>query len=404
MTEANHTLKRSLSLPVLTLFGLGTIIGAGIYVLIGEVVAESGFLTPVAFFLASVIAAFSAFSYAELSARYPLAAGQAVYVDRAFSIRALTTLIGLLMVFIGIVASATLARGFVGYFQLLVDLDSQLVIVLLVIIIGAIVAWGISESAWLAALTTLVEIGGLLLIIWVARGHFSDVPQVVERALENYSTIGWSGITAGAFIAFFAFLGFEDIVNVAEETRNPTRTVPLAVILSLLIATVLYMTLALIAFASVPIDLLAGNTAPLALVYETVTGHSPTYMIFISITAIVNGTLIMMVMASRILYGMANQGWLPHKLARVNSSTQTPLLSTFLIAALVLVFALWLPLDALAFTTSLFTLVVFFFINLALVVIKRRNPAPEGVHCFPMYIPILGMFSSAGFILTQVFF
>ncbi len=324
MTEAGSPLKRSLSLPALTLFGLGTIIGAGIYVLIGEVVAESGYLTPLAFLLASVIAAFSAFSYAELSARYPLAAGQAVYVDRAFSIRPLTTLIGLLMVFVGVVASATLARGLVGYFQLLVDLDSHLVILLLVIVIFAFVAWGISESAWLAAATTLVEIGGLLLIIWVAKEHVTDIPAVFGHAMTEFSSIGWTGFTAGAFIAFFAFLGFEDIVNVAEETRNPTRTVPLAVILSLLIATLLYMTLAVIAIASVPIDQLAGNAAPLALVYETVTGHSPTFMVFFGITAIVNGTLIMMVMASRILYGMARQGWLPAGLSRVHPITRTP--------------------------------------------------------------------------------
>jgi amino acid transporter len=403
MTTRDNPLKRSLSLPVVTLYGLGTIIGAGIYVLIGEVATRSSYLTPLAFLLASVIAAFSAFSYAELSARFPLSAGEAVYIERAFNNRWLAVVVGLMMVFIGIVASATLVRGFIGYFQLIIDLDSHLITMLLVVVIGGIVAWGISQSAGLAAVTTLIEIGGLLLIIWVSRDQFSEIPRVIEQATLAFPDVGWKGVTAGAFIAFFAFLGFEDIVNIAEETHNPTRNLPLAVILSLLIATLLYVTLSLVAVASVPIDQLAGNPAPLALVYETVTGHTPSFMVFIGITAIINGTMIMMIMATRILYGMSHQQWLPGWLGRVHPSTRTPLNSTLLVSSLVLVFAMWLPLDTLATTTSFFTLLVFFAINLSLVVIKYRNPEPEGVRIFPIWLPVAGIISSAGFILTRFF-
>ena len=402
MTRPNNPLNRSLSLPVVTLYGLGTIIGAGIYVLIGEVVAVSAYLTPAAFLLASIIAAFSAFSYAELCARFPLSAGEAVYVERAFGSQLMALSIGLMMVFIGIVASATLVRGFVGYFQLLIELDSDLAMLLLVLAIGTITAWGITQSAWLAAITTLIEIGGLILIIWVARDHFVELPRLIEQAIPASVNDGWKSISAGAFIAFFAFIGFEDIVNVAEETRNPRRNLPLAIILSLLIATLLYMAVSLISVASVPIADLAVNSAPLALVYETAVGHSPTFMVFISIAAIINGTLVMMIMATRILYGMSRQQWLPAWLAHVNSTTRTPLYSTLLISLLVLIFALWLPLDALAITTSLFTLVVFFFINIALVVIKLRDPEPQGVHCFPIWVPVAGMLTSAGFIVSQL--
>ena len=402
MPSGLPSLKRSLSLTLVTLYGLGTIIGAGIYVLIGEVVAAAGYLTPAAFLLASIIAGFSAFSYAELSSRLPVSAGEAVYVERAFASRSLATLVGLTMVFIGVVASATLVRGFVGYFQVIMDLDSHLVMVLLVVAISVIAVWGITQSAWLAAMTTLIEIGGLLLILWVARGHFADLPVVVERTVAEISTRGWQGVGAGAFIAFFAFLGFEDIVNVAEETRHPRRNLPLAIILSLLISCALYIILAVISIATVPIDQLAGHDAPLALVYQTATGHAPTFLVLISIAAIVNGTLIMMIMASRILYGMSRQRWLPAWLARVNARTRTPLWSTLAVASLVLLFALLLPLETLAISTSLLTLAVFFMINLALLVIKRRDPAPPDALCYPRWIPIAGMISSAGFVGSQL--
>ncbi|NOR51873.1 MAG: amino acid permease, partial [Gammaproteobacteria bacterium] len=389
MTTANSPLKRSLSLPVVTLYGLGTIIGAGIYVLIGEVVATSGYLTPAAFLMASIIAAFSAFSYAELSSRYPLSAGQAVYVQQAFGIRAYSTTIGLLMVFVGIIASATLVRGFIGYFHYLIAVDETLSIVLLVLSLGAVAAWGITQSSWIAIVTTLIEIGGLLRIIWVARDGLAEMPMLLSHASSQFSEGGWGPITAGAFIAFFAFLGFEDIVNVAEEVKNPTHNLPLAIILSLVISTLLDIAISVVAIATVPPAELAGNPAPLALVYERAVGESPTFIIMVSIAAIINGTLIMMIMSSRILYGMSRQQWLPSRLSRVNPTTKTPLFATAVISLLILIFALWLPLTNLAITTSLFTLIVFFSINLSLLVIKLRDRQfdrhPDDIRCFPIW-------------------
>jgi len=408
MKTEDSSLKRTLSLPMVTLYGLGTIIGAGIYVLIGEVVATAGYLTPAAFLLASVIAAFSAFSYAELSSRYPLSAGEAIYVERAFGRKLLSTSIGLLMVFIGIVASATLVRGFVGYFQLIAPLDDMIIMVLMVVILGGIAAWGITQSAWLAVVTTLVEIGGLLLIIWVARDSFAEIPFVIEQVVPQLADHGWGIITAGGFIAFFAFLGFEDIVNVAEEVKHPTRNLPLAIILSLIISAVLYMTISVVSVATVPVAELAGNPAPLALVYERAVGEPPSFIVMISIAAIINGTLIMMIMATRILYGMSRQQWLPSQLASINHTTRTPLFTTGLISLLILIFALWLPVATLAVTTSLFTLVVFFAVNFSLLTIKLRDresgSRPEGIRCYPLWIPVVGMLSSAAFIFSQVYY
>jgi APA family basic amino acid/polyamine antiporter len=406
MDTSNGTLNRTLSLPVVTLYGLGTIIGAGIYVLIGEVVAEAGALTPLAFLLAALIASFSAFSYAELSSRFPLSAGEAVYVERAFGIRLYSVVIGLMMVFVGIIASATLAKGFAGHLEYIIPADETLSLTLLIFALGGLAAWGIAQSAWVAIVSTLIEIAGLLLILWVTRDNLADAPAMLQESIASFPGNGWQMLTSGAFIAFFAFLGFEDIVNVAEEVREPSRNLPRAVILSLLVSALLYIAIALAAVTTVPIGELAGSSAPLALVYEQAAGKSPLFILSVSIAAIVNGTLIMMIMASRILYGMSRQQWLPGKLSAVNAKTRTPLLTTLLITLLILGFSLWLPVATLAITTTLVTLLVFFSVNLSALVIKLRErrtgrEETEAVS-YPVWIAAAGAVSSCGFILLQI--
>jgi amino acid transporter len=171
------TLKRAFTLPLLTFYGLGTIIGAGIYVLIGEVAGSAGMAAPFAFIVAALLATFSALSYAELSARYPLSAGEAVYTWHAFSLRSLSRLVGMMLVMIGLVSGATLVSGFVGYFQVFLPWEDWLIITLLVLALGALAVWGIAESAWVAAITTLVEIGGLLLVVFTAGDNLATLPQ-----------------------------------------------------------------------------------------------------------------------------------------------------------------------------------------------------------------------------------
>lgn len=401
MSQAT-TLKRAFSLPLLTFYGLGTILGAGIYVLIGEVAGSAGIHAPLAFAIASVLAAFSAFSYAELSARYPLSAGEAVYTQRAFGKTWLAMTVGFLIVLIGMVSTATLVNGFVGYLQVFVQWPAWLIITLLVMVLVGIAMWGISESAWLAAVTTLIEMGGLLLVLWVAVPQVSILP-ALQRSLEvspDFTTL--AGIFGGAFIAFYAFIGFEDIVNVAEEVRDPNRTLPRAVLLSLGIATLLYMFVAVVAVALMPATELAASEAPLALVYQQATGEAPVFIGLVGLSAVINGALIQIVMASRVLYGMAGQGWIPQWLAAVHPLTRTPLKSTLLIGAVILILALWLPLVTLAKITSLVTLIVFSLVNLSLWRIKQREPAPEGIIIFPVWLPIAGFFFSSIFALFQL--
>lgn len=400
MNDSNSKLKRSITLPLLTFYGLGTILGAGIYVLIGEVVAMSGMFAPIAFLVAALMALFTAFAYAELSSRYPRSAGEALYIQKAFGIGGLSLLVGLLVVLIGTVSSATLLRGFAGYAQLLLDGSQPILIGGITLLLTLVAIWGIRQSVWMASVVTVVEIGGLILIIAVAGEGLHDLPQQLPQLLPNSSAV-WPGIFLGAFVAFYAFLGFEDIVNVAEEVVRPQTTLPKAILLSLVLSTLLYMLVSLVAVMAVPVSELAGREAPLAWLYERTTGNTPLVITYISLFAIVNGALVQIVMGSRMLYGLARQRLLPAWLGYVAPLTHTPLWATLFMGSVILVFALWLPLLVLAQVTSFITLFVFGLVNLSLLVIKIRQPHVDGGVHYPLWIPLLGLLISIGFIVMQ---
>ncbi len=401
MTEP-HPLKRSLSLPLLTFYGLGTILGAGIYVLVGKVAAPAGPYVPVAFLLAALLALFTALSYAELAARYPKSGGAAVYVQAGFHRRWLSLFVGFLMILTGMVSAATLVNGFVGYLHLFTNAPAWLVITLLVLGMGALAAWGIAESVAAAALVTLIELGGLLFILVVTCNHLAELPMRLPDVVPPPDLQSWNGIILGAFLAFYAFIGFEDMVTVAEETKEPTRNVPLAILVALGIATLLYVLVALAAVMALSAEQLARTEAPFALLYTQATGHPATVIGIISLFAVVNGALIQIIMASRILYGMSREGWLHERLGRVHPVRRTPVLATALVTLCVWLLALWLPLVTLAKATSFITLVAFSLINLALLRIKRRAPCPPGLHVYPRWIPWAGFLSSLAFVLYQL--
>jgi len=304
-------LKRGLSLWLLLFYGLGNILGAGIYVLVGKVAGSAGLFAPAAFFVAALVATFTALSYAELVARYPLSAGEAVYVQKGLGLPALSVMVGLLIVLMGAVSAATIARGFIGYLGILIELPDAVAITLLVVVLGATAIWGIVESVSIAALVTLIELLGLGLVLAVAGDSLFSIPERLPELIPPMDPVIWQGILFGAFLAFYAFVGFEDMVNVAEEVRNPVRNVPLAILLALGITTLLYAAVSLTAVLTVPPEQLAVSDAPLAMVYQQATGREPIALGIIGIFAVVNGALIQIIMGSRILYGMSRQGWLP---------------------------------------------------------------------------------------------
>lgn len=395
------SLKRTLSLAQITYYGLGTILGAGIYVLVGKVAGSAGLYAPIAFLVAGLVAAFTAFSYAELSARYPLSGGEAIYVQEGLGLRGLSILVGGLIVLTGIVSCATLTSGFVGYFQLFLPLPRWLIVTGLVFALWALASWGIAESVKAATVVTLIEVGGLLMIIAVSGQALSALPQRLPELLPPFEFEAWHGILLGAFLAFYAFIGFEDMVNVAEEVKAPQRNLPRAILLALGLATVLYLLVALAAVLTLPLDELVQSRAPLAEMYRRATGQEPLLIGLISLFAVTNGALIQIIMGSRVLYGMSRQGWLPRAFGYVSPRTRTPLIATAAMALVVQGLALGVELVALAKATSFIILIVFSLINLSLLRVKLRIPVVEGVRSYPLWVPVAGFVSTLALLVFQ---
>jgi amino acid transporter len=382
-------LARSLSLLHATLYGLGVTIGAGIYVLIGAAAARAGMQAPLAFLVAALLMALSAASFAELAARLPVAAGEAAYAREAFQSDKVAITIGLLVVAIAVVSAAAISVGSAGYLAVFLALPTPILIAIVVLAMGATAAWGIKESVSFAGLMTVVEIGGLLLLVGAG---LAAEPAVLTRLPESIpdsiNPALFAGLVSTTLLAVFAFIGFEGLANVAEEVRDPRRNLPRAIFMTLTISTLLYVAVVWISLVTVGARDLATSDAPLALVFERLTGASPKTMSLIAVMATLNGIIVQIIMASRVLYGLAQQRELPAILARVNPVTRTPLFATTLTTAIVLALALSLPLHHLAETTSRLTLVVFTVVNISLIRIKRRSPTnPEAAFVTPAWLP-----------------
>lgn len=394
-------MKRSLGLPLVALYGLGNILGAGIYVLVGKVAGFAGTGTTLAFTLAMITAAFTAFSYMELAGRYPVSASASVYLHKAFGKRWLSVLIGLAMVGGGVTSAAALSQGFAGYLDSLFNVPPVIASVGLIVVLGAIALKGIGESAKTAALFTAVEVLGLLLIIWVGRDAFASVEAGKLLAIDP--AVGAGGLIAGTFLAFYAFIGFEDMVNVAEEAKKPRRTMPLAILFALLASTVLYLLVVIIATHLVSPAELAASKAPLTLVFERGGAGNVEILSVIGMAATVNGVIVQIIMGSRILYGLAKQGWLNGNLARVHKKHKTPTSATLIVIGLMVAGTVLLPLVSLAQLTSLLVLSIFTLVNVALIVIKRRAPRHPGFISVPSIVPYVGTALCLGTISYQLF-
>ncbi len=403
MSDQAATLRRRLNLPLLVLYGTGITVGAGIYVLIGAVAGHAGRHAPLAFVLAAVVMGLTVGSYAELCTRYPVSAGEAAYVKAAFRSRVLSTVTGLLTLMVGIVSSAAVALGAVGYIQQFIDAPDALVVIVLVIALGFIACWGILESVLLASLFTIIEVGGLVAIISAAAYDRLPIAGVIFAPPPLEAAL-WPGIAFASLLAFFAFIGFEDLANVVEEAKSPQRDLPRAMALTLVITTVLYVLIAAIAVVAVPVEQLAGAPAPLTLVYRKVAGIGPAAISAIAIVATLNTVLAQMTMAARVLYGMAGLGDLPRVFARVNRVTATPVVATFAVVAAVLLLAVAVPFERLAEGTSLATLVIFALVNVALIKLRWGKPRPRGEHfTVPLWVPVLGLVTCLAMMAGAIF-
>jgi len=389
-------LVRSLTLTHAVLYGLGVTIGAGIYVLVGLAAGRSGMHAPLAFMGAALVMAFSAASFAELGTRMPVSAGEAAYVQAAFGLDWLSLGVGLLVVTTAIVSAATISVGSAGYVAVFLPLPAPWIISGVVLAMGVVASLATLQSVTFAGIMTLIEVGGLVLIVVAGLSHGTDV---VTRLPEIWPSAGgttaWLGIAGTALIAVFAFIGFEHLVNIAEEIKEPSRTLPRALFLTLGLTALIYGLVVWIAVTAVPPHELARSSAPLALVFERLTGLPLVTMSAIAIVATLNGVIVHMIMIARVIFGLADQGSLPKALTQLNPVTHTPLLATAFGVSAILVLALTVPLAGLAELTASFTLVIFAVVNLALMRIKGRNEAPpRGAFICPRWVPFAGFVSS----------
>ena len=418
----NAGLKRVVTLPFLVLYGLGTILGAGIYILISKIAFHANIYTPLSFLVAGVVVAFTAFVYAELSSRFPKSAGEAAYVSQAFNIPFVTLVIGLLIAATGIVSSATIVSGFTGYLNVFFDIDPIIAETLLVIVLGFIAFWGISESVKIASLMTVIEIIGLFIVIFVSIDdvNFNLVqPKNIDLANIDLTTIDldltmWSGIFAGAFLAFYAFIGFEDMVNIAEEVVEPKKNMPKGIIIVLLVSMIFYMMVAVVAVFGMPMDRLLVSTAPFSDIVST-NSNVPIWVItLISLFAVVNGALIQIIMASRLFYGMSKHKVLPGFLSDIHPTTRVPHKATILVAASILLLTLLFELESLAKLTSYIVVVIFIIMDVTLIVVKLKeksiskisNQAPSILEkhsgfTVPLVVPVIGLLVLVSFLMTQ---
>ncbi len=293
---AKPELKKSLGLWNLIFFGVGTMLGAGIYVLVGKVAGVSGFLAPVAFLFSALLAGFTVFSLAELSARYPKSGGIVVYVQQAFHKRNLSIIIGYLILITGVVSTAAMMRGFVGYFNVFFSMPEWATISITIALLSIISIRGIAESVKMITVITLVEVGGLVMVFFLASGDITGAEEIIPKLIPSMEWKNISPIVLGAFLAFYAFVGFEDFSNIAEEVKNPQRNLPIALVASLLITTVIYIAIASVVVLAMPLDELAASEAPLA---DLLVSHGAQYPLIISavsMISVLNGAIAQIIM------------------------------------------------------------------------------------------------------------
>lgn len=385
---------------MLTFYGLGTIVGAGIYIIVGEVAEHSGMATPLAFLVAGLIASCTGFAYAELSARFPDAAGAAAYVAEGLRSPLAARATGLLVLVTGIIIAAALARGAAGYLAEFVSVPMPILSGAFVVLFTGIACLNVQQSVGLTAILTIVELLGLVLVIVAGSPALLDFPHWVAEITSN-GAADWNSVVAGAYLAFFAYIGFESLANMAEEAKNPERDLPRAIILSIAISAVLYVGVALVVVLAVPMDRLIDSNAPLALVMESSGWATPELLVVIALIAVPNGLLADLLMTARLLYGMGKRGLAPAWLTIVSPKQRIPIVATLTAGAATLVFAVLVPFTQLVTATSTMTLIVFLMVNLALWRLHTTSGRHDGVRA-PRWMPPLAIAFCLGLISAEI--
>ncbi|MBS3133812.1 amino acid permease [Candidatus Woesearchaeota archaeon] len=398
MHKKDEKLKRYLGLFSVTLAGTGIILGAGIYALIGIGANLAGNAVWLSFLIASLVAVFTGLSYAELSSMFRVDAGEYDYVQKVFNKR-LAFFIGLMIIFTGIVSAATVALGFGGYIDSLISLSVVKWAIILTILMLVINYIGIRETAFFNNFSGIIELIGLILIIALGVKYFGRVDYF---EMPN----GFTGVLRASALVFFAYMGFETIVKLSEETKKPEKTIPKAIILSVVIATILYILTSLSAISILGWRELGSTSSPLAKVAEVSFGRIAFFVLtVIALFSTSNTVLMTNVTTSRLVYGMAEEKSLPRFLSKVHEKHRTPYVAAFVLAFFSIIFIFIGDIEFVANLNNIFLFLTFTFINLSVIVlrykytdIKRPFRVPFSIGRFPV-LALFGMLTSI-FLLT----
>ncbi len=400
------TLRRSIGPAQMALYGLGSMLGAGIYGLIGKAAGLAGNAVWLAFVVAFAAALATGLTYASLGSRYPRAAGAAYITQRAFGQPILSFVVGLALICSGLTSVATQAHVFAANLAALLAWDSLPTLWLaaaFLLVMAAVVFRGIRESVWVNVVCTVIEAGGLLLIVAVGVRYWGSVDYLQMPQHANLDA-AWLIVLQGAVLSFFAFIGFEDTLNIAEEVRDPARTLPIGLIVALGATALIYLAVAITAVSVLPWQELAAAPGPMtAVMARAAPSFPPIIFTVITLFAVANTALVNFVTASRLIYGMSRQGLLPQWLGRVHFHRQTPHVAIFVLLLVALALALAGTITELAAATVLLLLSVFAILNLALIVLQRRVGEPKGKFEIPPVIPACGLAISLVLLLTRVF-
>lgn len=389
-------LKRVLNLPLLTFYGTGMILGAGIYTIIGKAAGVAGDSLWIGFVFAAIAALMTALSYAELATMYPRAGAEYIYLKNAFpKYKWASIASGLMMAFAGAASAATVAVAFTGYLQTFISVPGLFMAGSLLIFFTILNISGLKQSTWVNVIFTVIEVTGLGLFIYLGmqNSKFGDVLSVTP----TFATL------SSAALIIFAFFGFENTVNLIEETKKPERNVPLAILISLGISTTLYILVALAALAMMPPDELAQSNAVLKDAAMLASPKMAGALGGIALFSTANTALIALVTTSRILFGMASDKALPASLSKVTKKSRSPWIAAIAVLSVALLLIPIGQIEILASVSSFATMICFIAINLALVMLRLDQPDQARPFRVPLSIKKIPIFPTFGALLALVF-
>ena len=391
-------LKRTLGLAECIFFGTGSILGAGIYAIVGKVAGFSGNMVWLSFLIASFTALMTAFSYAELSSMYPKSGGEYVYVKEAFNEK-IGAIIGIIISINGMVSGATVSIAFAGYFSELLDVNMRIASVGIIGLVWLVNVTGIRQSSVVNIIFTLIEMSGLALVIYVALPYFGEA-DYFELPPE-----GFNHVLLASALSFFAYIGFEEIVKLAEETKKPESTIPKALFVSSAIVSVVYVTIAMLAVSAIPWEELKESKHPLSDIVDKKFGETgATIIAVIALFSTTNTILSNMLGSSRVMLNMSKeQKWLG-KLAYVSPKRKTPVFALIAVAVVMVSFALIGSLETVAFIANLFIFVTFMSVNVSAIVLRKKQARFERPYKIPLNVGDVPVLSVVGVIMTLLLF